>query len=292
MVQVRVGRSRQVPVLLDTGSVGLHIFAPAVSTATGSDVTVSHTPQSITYSGGSVYTGVEAYAVITVGSQSTAVSVPFALVEHATCTAAKPGCPTANGMSKEIAAREYGILGIGLTKAKTGLSSPLLAMPAALGETWSIHLQGHTGSLVLGASVPEATTDTTIRLHPEGGSAHGSSWADANVNLCFSVGPIRSCSPSLFDTGTFVMQLTGRAFSHAPLAAGTLDVLPGTQVAVSVDGGSRPFWTIEVGTSKSKNSVLVRQGAREFVNCGVQAFYAFTVIYDDVTGSMTFVPST
>jgi hypothetical protein len=32
VVEVRVGRSKQVPVLLDRGSVGLHIFAPAVST--------------------------------------------------------------------------------------------------------------------------------------------------------------------------------------------------------------------------------------------------------------------
>jgi len=141
MVEVRVGRSRQVPVLLDTGSVGLHIFAPAVSTSAGSGVRVSQTAQSITSSGGTVYRGLEAYAVITVGSRATASIIPFALVEQASYTASKPDCPTAKGMSEEIGAGEYGILGIGLTKAKTGLTSPLLAMPGALGRTWSIHFE-------------------------------------------------------------------------------------------------------------------------------------------------------
>jgi hypothetical protein len=291
MVEVRVGRSKQVPVLLDTGSVGLHIFAAGVSTGTGSGVEVTSTRQSITYSGGSRFTGVEAYAVITIGSQATASAVGFALVQQASCTASKPDCPTAKGMGEEIAAGEYGILGIGVNRAPSGLSSPLLAMPGTLGRTWSIHLRGRSGSLVLGALVATSTIATTIHLRPQGAVAHGSSWADADVVLCFSVGSTHSCAPSLFDTGTFAMQLTGKPFAQVPRVAGTSSVLPGTAVSISVEGAPRPFWTFRVGKTKSEDTVFLRTGKKEFVNFAVQAFYAFTVDYDDAAGTMTLVPN-
>ena len=291
MVEVRVGRSKQVPVLLDTGSVGLHIFSAAVSTGTGSGVELTSTRQSITYSGGSRFTGVEAYAVIMIGSQATASAVGFALVQQASCTASKADCPTAKGMGQEIAAGEYGILGIGVNRAPSGLASPLLAMPGALGRTWSIHLRGHSGALVLGAPVASSTTATTIHLRPQGAIAHGRSWADADVSLCFSVGSMRSCAPSLFDTGTFAMQLTGKPFAQVPRATGTSSVLPGTAVAISVEGAPRPFWTFRVGKTKSEDTVYLRAGERDFVNCAVQAFYSFTIDYDDAAGTMTLVPN-
>lgn len=136
-----------------------------------------------------------------------------------------------------------------------------------------------------------STTSTTIHLRPQGAVAHGRSWADADVSLCLSVGSIRSCVPSLFDTGTFAMQLTGKPFAQVPRAAGTLSVLPGTAFAISVEGARHPFWTFRVGTTKSEDTVLLRAGEKEFVNCAVQAFYAFTIDYDDAVGTMTLVPN-
>jgi Protein of unknown function (DUF3443) len=292
LVEIRVGRSEQVPVLLDTGSVGLHIFAPAVSTGRGSGVVLTSTPQSITYSGGMRFTGVEASSVLTIGSYSTASPVPFALVEHASCTTAKPDCATADGMSEEIAAGEYGILGIGIHEAPSGLWSPLLAMPGPLGRSWSIHLTGRSGSFVLGARVPTAAAETTIHLRSQGATPHGRYWADADVSLCLSVGTVRTCAPSLFDTGTSAVQLTGEEFAEVPLTPGTLDVVPGTKVAVSGAAASEPFWTFDTGPAGSGDSVFVHRGARAFVNCSVEAFYTFTIVYDDTDGTITLVPST
>src|SRR5436190_19424102 len=51
-VYVRVGNSKPVPVLLDTGSTGLQLYAPAVNTNPGGEVTVTSQRDSITYSGG------------------------------------------------------------------------------------------------------------------------------------------------------------------------------------------------------------------------------------------------
>jgi len=87
------------------------------------------------------------------------------------------------------------------------------------------------------------------------------------------------------------MQLTGKLFADVPVKADSAEVLSGTDVSVSVSGTLRPFWTFVAGTSKSDDMVVIREGARSFVNCAVQAFYAFTIIYDDVAGTMTFVPS-
>jgi hypothetical protein len=57
-----------------------------------------------------------------------------------------------------------------------------------------------------------------------------------------------------------------------------------------VRGASRPFWAFQTGTTTSDDTVRVRPGARSFVNCAVQAFYAFTIVYDDVARTMTFIP--
>ncbi len=67
-VEVRVGNSNPVPVLLDTGSSGLHIFDTAVNTGAGSGVTLTSKPANITYAGGHRFTGVVANAVVTIGS--------------------------------------------------------------------------------------------------------------------------------------------------------------------------------------------------------------------------------
>ena len=60
MVEVRVGNSKPVPVLLDTGSTGLQIYAPVVNTAPGGGVTVTTKRDSITYAGGHRFVGVVA----------------------------------------------------------------------------------------------------------------------------------------------------------------------------------------------------------------------------------------
>jgi hypothetical protein len=290
MVEVSVGSGAPVPVVLDTGSSGLQLFAPAVPSGDpGVQVTTGH--DQITYAGGHRFTGVVADAVVTIGGQSTAAPVPFGLVQSATCVAAKPNCPAAGGMDALIARGSYGILGVAMSRGPNGLSSPLAAMPSPLDETWSIHLDGPAGTLQLGAPVPTgADAAATFPLSHDGGP-NSPFWLDSRARACVTIGAVSACVPSLFDTGTAQVQATGAPLDGAPVQPGTSRVLDGTPVSIAVSGAGAPFWTFAAGSSKSADTVLLRTDGGPFVNFGVQGFFTFTITYDRVDGTITISPA-
>jgi Protein of unknown function (DUF3443) len=285
-VEVRVGGSQPVPVLLDTGSSGLHIFDTAVSTGTGSGVTLTTQPSNITYSGGHRFTGVVANAVVTIGAYTTKLPVSFAYVEQASCIASKPTCPASGGIPGFEQSGTYGILGIGTQSSGGGIVSPILGMRGPLGKKWSLHLAGASGTLNLGARLPPARSATTIRMRQIGTSAKSALWADSSLPLCLSVGSANECVPGLFDSGTYTMQISGPGLDQAPTTAGSDHVVAGTPVSVSVSGAGAPFWVFTAGTTKSADLLTVKSGQGPFVNTGVQAFYDFTISYNDVTGQI------
>jgi Protein of unknown function (DUF3443) len=294
MVEVRVGNSKPVPVLLDTGSTGLQIYAPVVKTGPGGGVTVTSKRDAITYAGGHRFVGVVARAVIRIGGQATATKVPFGLVEQASCIPSKPTCDAAGGVSRPMKDGAYGILGIGLNKNRQGLFSPVLGMPGRLGQTWSLHLKGKSGALVLGARMPSGRrVAATVQLLNKGVSGGHLAWADSRVRLCDTVGAIGACVPGLFDSGTFTVQLWGSPLNTAPSIPGTNRVVTGTSVAVSVPGATRPFWSYRAGVTKSKDVLTVERGrSAPFVNYGVQAFYDFTITYDEAHGKLILATAT
>jgi hypothetical protein len=287
---VKVGNSAPVPVILDTGSSGLRIFDTAVRTGPKSGVTVSTTPSSITYAGGHRFTGVVGTALITIGSQRTARPVQFGLVQNAFCIPRKPTCPAAQGMAGFEKKGGYGILGIG-TQSSGGIVSPLSGMPGSLGNSWSLHLKGLSGQLTLGAVPPPISTVAATLMMKQIGSAGGRLlWADDRLSLCLTIGSARGCAPTLLDSGTYSMQLYGPAFAQVPTIG--RNVKSGISVSLSVAGAPRSFWQFSTGATKSANLVTLRGVKRSFINTGVQAFFAFTVTYNDARGSVQLVPST
>lgn len=287
IVDIRVGGSSPVPVILDTGSSGLHIFANAVNTGPGSRVTVTSQPANITYSGGHRFTGVVASAAVTIGSQVTAAPVPFALVQKAFCIASKPSCPAAGGIAGfEQSQGAYGILGIGTESSKGDLTSPILGMPGVLGHRWSLHLSGKTGNLVLGAPLPSGSAVTTFSMKTLGTIGGRSLWADDRLHLCVTVGSAQACVLGLFDSGTASVQISGPVLGRVPTTPGTSHVVAELPVAVALRRSSAPFWTFTTGTVKSQNLVRIEVGKGPFINSGVQAFYEFTISYDDVAGTV------
>lgn len=292
VVSVRVGGSDPVPVYLDTGSSGLHIFGNAVST--GSGVTVTSVKSDITYEGGSKFSGVVASAVITIGSQPTAGPVPFALVNGIRCTAAKPTCPAANGITGYESSKDvYGILGIGMQSSQGGVISPLLGMPGSLGDSWGLRLQGRAGGLVLGlaALVNDQPAPTTFQLRAAGSVAGRSLWRDDRVPLCVSVGTTQQCTHGLFDSGTESFQISGPVLDQAPTVTGSLQILAGLPVTLTEPGIAAPFWTFTTGTAKSEDLVRIGPESGSFVNTGVQVFYDFGVLYNDTAGTISLYPA-
>ncbi len=288
IVEVRVGTSEPVPVILDTGSSGLHIFDTAVDTRPGAGVRVTSQASNITYAGGHRFAGVVASADIFIGSQAAAGPVPFSLVKSASCIVSKPSCPAAGGMAGfEAKTGADGIMGIGTQHSRGPVTSPILAMPGSLGQSWSVHLSGTTGTLVLGARAPQgATIVATFQMKPLASVGGRSLWNDSALPLCTTIGAARACTPALFDTGTPSFEVSGREFGALPTTSASGQVQSGLRATVAQKGGATPFWTFTTGTAKSKDLVRIKSSQGSYVIAGVQAFYSFTVHYDDQLGTI------
>jgi hypothetical protein len=287
IVEVKVGNWGPIPVLLDTGSSGLHVFAGAVNG--GSGVTVTTRTSTITYAGGYRFDGVVASGVVTLGTQATTGPASFALVYKASCIASSPGCAAAGGIAGFESDRGVdGILGIGTERGGGGIVSPILGMPAGLGDTWSLHLDGNSGRLILGAAIPSGSkAEATIDMKADGSAGGRNLWADDRLPLCVTGGSDRACVHGLFDSGTPSAQISGSTLDQVPTLSGTSQVLAGTPMTVAKRGAVSPFWSFTAGTTKSSDLVRVINGQGPFFNSGVQAFYDFTISYADAAGSIT-----
>ena len=291
VVAVKVGNGAAFPVLLDTGSSGLRIFDMAVPSGSKSGVSVSSQPSNIRYAGGHRFSGVVATASITVGSQRTAKPVRFALVQNASCARRKPDCPAAQGMAGFEKYGGYGILGIGTESSGGGIVSPLLGMPGALGDSWSLHLQGRTGQLVLGAPLPRPSAIAATLPMKQIGAAPGGRrlWGDDRIALCLTIGSATGCAPGLLDSGTYTLQAYGKPFDQVPTVARR--VRSGLAVSVRRAGAPQSFWRFSTGSTKSENLVTIRGAEKLFINTGVQTFFDFIVTYDDLRGTVVLVRS-
>lgn len=282
-VQITVGGWAPLRVVLDTGSSGLHVFAGAVNA--GSGVTVTNQASNITYSGGYRFKGVVASAVMQLGAAKTTGPVSFALVQSATCVASKPDCPAANGIEGFESDRGVdGILGIGMQSSQGAVTSPVLGMAGSLSRRWSLHLDGSSGELVLGARViGSGKLVARFQLQPDGTSDGHPLWGDSKIPLCLSAGSIDACVPALFDSGTPEVQISGSPLNQVPVVQGTSQVVSGTPIAVA-SSGEPPFWSFTAGSEKSADFVRVISDQNPFFNSGVQAFYNFTITYNAKKG--------
>jgi len=285
-VQITVGGWGPIRVVVDTGSSGLHVFAGAVNA--GSGVTVTNQTSNVTYSGGYRFKGVVASAVVQLGGAATTGPVSFALVQSASCIASKPECAAAGGIQGFESDRGVdGILGIGMQSSQGGVTSPILGMAGLLGRRWSLHLDGSSGQLVLGARViGSGKVVARFQLQSDGTSNGYPLWEDSQIPLCVSAGSIAACVPALFDSGTPAVQISGMPLNQVPIAPGTTQVVSGTPIAVTSKGGP-PFWSFAAGSEKSADLVRVVSEQGPFFNSGVKAFYDFTITYNAKKGHVT-----
>lgn len=286
VVQITVGGWGPIPVLLDTGSSGLHVFAGAVNA--GSGVTVTEQTSDITYAGGYRFKGVVASAVMQLGAATTTGPVPFALVQSASCIASQPDCAAAGGIPGFESDRGVdGILGIGMQSSAGGVTSPILAMAGPLGKRWSLHLAGSSGQLVLGARViGSGQLVARIELQSDGTSDGHALWEDSQIPLCVTAGSMHTCVPALFDSGTPSTQISGSVLGQVATVPGTSQVVSGTPIGVALNG-EPPFWSFTAGSDKSTDLVRVMSDQAPFFNSGVQAFYDFTITYNATKGHVT-----
>ena len=227
-------------------------------------MSVTSQRSNITYAGGHKFTGVVASAVVTIGSQATAGRVPVSLVSNASCTASKPTCKAAGGIAGFAAKTGAdGILGIGTQRSRGSVTSPILAMPGTLGQSWSVHLSGTVGTLVLGARAPQSTMiAATFQMKRLEATGSRPLWNDSALPFCTTIGTAQECTPGLFDTGTPSFQVSGSVLGTLPTTTALGQVQRGLPATVAQKGAGTPFWAFTTGTAKSQNLVRIKSGAR------------------------------
>jgi hypothetical protein len=293
-ITVRVGNDGPIHVVLDTGSVGLRVFSNLVPTGAGKGIDVTGQPVSIEYVDGTQFAGPVSRALIHIGKLTTTKTVPFQLVESVLCDPTIPDCPASGGATGLEAEGIDGIMGIGLSGPYQGdpTTNPLLSLPAPYRNSWSIAMQGGgqtlpaPGTLILGAADPSSPA-ANFSLQQQGASVDGMPIWNDQFNLCWSVGGLSSCELSVFDSGSDLTVLSGNGFASVstdnPGQIATLST--GTSVQVSQEVNGNPLWSFTSGGG-AMQTVIVEPDGVNWVNSGVQAFYSFTVTYDEVNGAI------
>jgi hypothetical protein len=294
-ISIKIGNDpHPLHVVLDTGSVGLRVFSNLVPTGQGKGINVTGVKDSIEYVDGTQFAGPVADALIHIGKLTTTRTVPFELVQSVTCDPQIPYCPASGGAAQFEADDVDGVMGIGLGGVYQGdpTTNPLLSLAAPYRDSWSIAMSGNganlpaPGTLVLGAPDPDYP-QANFSLQQQGAPVDGSpSWND-QFNLCWAVGGLSNCDLTVFDSGSDLTVLSGNGFQSVPTdQPGTVSTLTtGTQVECSQEVDGQSLWSFNAG-SGTMQTVYVVPGGSDSVNSGVQAFYSFTVTYDEVHGEI------
>ena len=273
IVEIVVGRSTPLKVMVDTGSVGLRLWS-------GSHPSMNISTKRITTTtGGSTIPGFIGAAPMSLNGVSTTLDVPFQYIN------------TSNPyIDQWKRAGVAGILGIGVGTGD--LTNPLVALPGDLGLHWSVHFADlassstKPGALILGALAP-TNANMFFQLPSAGSNVNGALlWDDHAANGCWKFGTQREvCVPTWFDSGFTVMRVKGRDFSRLP-TTGANQLRSGTRVTLSVPSSSFVGDSFVAGSTASKNLVRVLDSGKATINTGNSVYFEYTVTYNVATGGL------
>ncbi len=267
IVSIRVGSSKSMSVMLDTGSVGLRLWdgKPAGAVMTSASL-------------GS--------ASFVIGGVRSTAAVPFQLINT-------DSNYIKQWKSKGIA----GILGIGVGRGP--IANPLSLLPGSLGTRWSVHFARDrssssssgvpgSGALVLGAHAPGSAI-MNFQLSSQGQSSSGVLlWDDRAADGCWTFGAgsrAEQCVPTWFDSGFTVMRIKGKSFASLPTIAGDL-LRPGTVVSVAAGSSAYVAHRFVAGHIGSRNLARVLSSGRSVINTGNSFYFDYTVSYDIALGKL------
>lgn len=287
VVEVTVGHSRPIKVLLDTGSDGLRVTASSVADAAG--ISRSEHRLSATFADGSTFSGTIGEAVVGIGNQATTRTVPFELVSKIKC-GPLPDCLSGAGGS-EI----DGILGIALTGPTPGqpLPNPFLSLPPPYSDAWELSVgtpltASTSGQLILGATLADWRTQFQLRPVRRPGVSH--LWHDG-VLTCWSIGARRYAFPTLFDSGSVATTVYSDSLTRLITPHSQLPIMK-SNVPVSISGCVRGSPVMAFETDSDLNPVLIRtQPQSPVASLGVQVFYDNTISYNVTKGLISLAPS-
>jgi hypothetical protein len=276
VLDVGVGALKAFPIVFDTGSTGLRLFAVPGVGEPFSGTRCSHTPTSVTYGnpGRITYSGVVCYAYVRIGSIKTAREVPFALLTSASCPVTNPEC-TIITPQQNYAHGDYGVFGSSLSLGEV-LPNPLRVLPGVYSQRFALRLTPNRGDLVLGGP---PFRGVVFPLVPEGVGALGIP-AFRSGYECVVVNTVATgvCPEVVYDTGNgvpfFYANIPGLPVSGGFVSPGTyIGFTPpcGGPIATTIIAGSTFAGEFRVDPSEDQNPL---------VNVGIAGFLENEVGFD------------
>ena len=282
LLPVSVNGRPAVDVLVDTGSVGLRLFAQDL---VGANVNVTSEACSAEFGNGDTLVGRVATAMLDFGGVAAPAPIAFQFVESFRCASGSTDCDLASGTAAYYTQSGiHGILGIGLRPGDpAALYNPLAQLGydrfAIVGGTFT----ATTASIELEGDV----TSFTTRQLPSAGMLpnHMAAWADDGATACFhlagaAVNP--PCTDVIFDTGSNLDVIYAPHLPASQLDSGML--ASGLAFEASSPAFNIAFTT---GTTPSRDLVLV-DTTEAFALLGIGAFLRDDISYDLMRGEIGF----
>jgi hypothetical protein len=290
MLEVGVGSLQPISIPVDTGSVGVVLFAtpgiPGNETSCSSQtISVSYgNPLRVTYS------GVICYGSIGLAGVLATPRIPFALLTSTTFCAPNNQCKTPQ---QNYADGDYGVFGVGISPGDN-LPNPLRTLPGPYGKRFMLRLTANgnePSSLFLAprwrfdaAMFPQFEQTTGALSLPVYDKGQGCVLVNGRSS---SVCPIVS-----FDTGNGVpwFHVT---IPHLPTitgANGDIYVAPGTTIGIAPRLGGPPAVLLVAGNTFATEFRYAAQKSN-LINVSIQAFLGNDVMYDGQQGVITVAPT-
>jgi hypothetical protein len=290
VLQVGVGSLEPLSIPVDTGSVGLVLFAtPGIP---GNDTSCSTEAISVSYGNPLrvTYSGVVCYGSINLAGITATPRIPFALLTSTTFCAPKNQCKTPQ---QNYADGDYGVFGVGISPGDN-LPNPLRTLPGAYGKRFMFRLNPITSepsSLIL---APRWRFDAAV--FPQFGQTTGALglpvYDKGQGCVLINGRPASICPIVSFDTGNGVPWLHA-TIPDLPTVTGSngnIYVAPGTTIGVAPRLGGPAAVTLVAGTNFAGEFRYADQKSN-LINVSIQAFFGNDVIYDGEQGVITIAPT-
>jgi hypothetical protein len=290
MLQVGVGSLQPLSIPVDTGSVGLVLFAtpgiPGNETSCSSHaISVSYgNPLRVTYS------GVICYGSIGLAGVLATPRIPFALLTSTTFCAQNKQCKTPQ---QNYADGDYGVFGVGISPGDN-LPNPVRTLPGPYGKRFMLRLNANgsePASLIL---APRWRFDAAV--YPQFDQTTGALGLPVydKGQGCVLVNrqPTSVCPIVSFDTGNGVPWLHVKIPDLPTVmgANGDIYVAPGTTIGVTPRLGGPPAVFL-VGGNTFATEFRYADQKSNLINVSIQAFLGNDVIYDGEQGVITVAPT-
>ncbi len=290
VLQIGVGSLQLLSIPVDTGSVGLVLFAtpgiPGNETSCSSQtISVSYgNPLRVTYSGVICYGSIDLAGVIATPR------IPFALLTSTTFCAPNNQCKTPQ---QNYADGNYGVFGVGISPGEK-LPNPLRTLPGQYGKRFMLRLNANASepsSLIL---APRWRFDAAVfpQFEQTTGALGLPVYNKGQGCILVNGQPTSICPIVSFDTGNGVPWLHVK-IPHLPTvtgANGDIYVAPGTTIGVTPRLGGPPAVLLVAGNTFATEFRYADQKSN-LINVSIQAFLGNDVIYDGEQGVITIAPT-